>query len=93
MEIGSRYTDKEWTQKLMTLSDFIDQHILQQVCILNLSCRLCVYVRVLSRKKVWREAIWLNIISFSKYIHTSEYFSVKNHNFSSFFRFPSSGRT
>ena len=41
VEIGSRYTDKEWTQKLMTLSDFIDQHILQQVCILNLSCRLC----------------------------------------------------
>ena len=31
VEIGSRYTDKEWTQKLMIFSDFIDHHILQQV--------------------------------------------------------------
>ncbi|XP_011565796.3 bifunctional peptidase and arginyl-hydroxylase JMJD5 [Plutella xylostella] len=27
VELGSKYTDAEWTQKLMTLGDFIKQHI------------------------------------------------------------------
>lgn len=27
IELGSRYTDKEWTQKLMTLSEFIINHV------------------------------------------------------------------
>ena len=31
VEIGSRYTDEQWTQKLMTLSEFIDNHIILEV--------------------------------------------------------------
>ena len=31
IELGSRYTDKEWTQKLMTLSEFITNHISNKV--------------------------------------------------------------
>lgn len=27
IEVGSKYTDTEWTQKLMTLEDFMEQHI------------------------------------------------------------------
>ena len=27
VELGSRYTDHEWSQKLMTISDFIDHHV------------------------------------------------------------------
>ncbi|NWU94446.1 KDM8 demethylase, partial [Upupa epops] len=27
VELGARYTDEEWSQKLMTVSDFIDQYI------------------------------------------------------------------
>ena len=27
MELGSRYTDHEWTQKLMTVSEFVDDHV------------------------------------------------------------------
>ncbi|KAG1079512.1 hypothetical protein G6F42_023728 [Rhizopus arrhizus] len=30
VEIGSQYTDANWSQKMMRFSDFIDQHILQQ---------------------------------------------------------------
>lgn len=28
VELGSRYTDHEWSQKLMTVSEFIDKHVL-----------------------------------------------------------------
>lgn len=31
IELGSRYTDKEWTQKLMTLSEFITHHVSNKV--------------------------------------------------------------
>ena len=31
VELGSRYTDKNWTQKLMTLSEFITNHISNKV--------------------------------------------------------------
>ena len=27
VELGSRYTDHDWSQKLMTLADFIDNHV------------------------------------------------------------------
>ncbi len=27
VELGSKYTDHEWSQKLMTVSEFIDEHI------------------------------------------------------------------
>ncbi|CEP11556.1 hypothetical protein [Parasitella parasitica] len=30
VEIGSQYTDANWSQKMMRFSDFIDKHILQQ---------------------------------------------------------------
>ncbi|KAM9372444.1 bifunctional peptidase and arginyl-hydroxylase JMJD5 [Phaethornis superciliosus] len=30
VELGSRYTDEEWSQKLMTVSDFISQYIVNQ---------------------------------------------------------------
>nr|XP_061805952.1 lysine-specific demethylase 8-like [Nerophis lumbriciformis] len=29
VEVGSRYTDEEWSQKLMTLNEFIDRYILK----------------------------------------------------------------
>ena len=31
IELGSRYTDKNWTQKLMTLSEFITNHVSSKV--------------------------------------------------------------
>ncbi len=31
VELGSRYTDEEWSQKLMTVAEFIDEYILSQV--------------------------------------------------------------
>ena len=31
IEIGSKYTDENWSQALMKLSDFIDLHIPEQV--------------------------------------------------------------
>lgn len=43
VEIGSRYTDGDWSQKLMTLSDFIDNHILCEVYII-----LCRYSLIIS---------------------------------------------
>nr|XP_009665265.1 PREDICTED: lysine-specific demethylase 8 [Struthio camelus australis] len=30
VELGSRYTDEEWSQKLMTVSDFINQYIVNE---------------------------------------------------------------
>lgn len=30
VELGLRYTDEDWSQKLMTVQDFIDQYILLQ---------------------------------------------------------------
>lgn len=32
MEVGSRYTDEEWSQRLMTVSEFIGCYILNEVC-------------------------------------------------------------
>ena len=32
VEIGSQYTDENWSQDLMTLSSFIDQYIINEVC-------------------------------------------------------------
>ncbi|XP_066545111.1 lysine-specific demethylase 8 isoform X2 [Amia ocellicauda] len=31
VEVGSRYTDEEWSQTLLTISEFIDRYILRQV--------------------------------------------------------------
>lgn len=31
VEVGSRYTDEEWSQRLMTVEDFISKHIVSQV--------------------------------------------------------------
>ena len=31
VELGSRYTDEEWSQKLMTLTNFIDNYVMSQV--------------------------------------------------------------
>ncbi|KAL4659023.1 lysine-specific demethylase 8 isoform X1 [Arapaima gigas] len=31
VEVGSRYTDEEWSQRLLTVNQFIDQYILRQV--------------------------------------------------------------
>ncbi|XP_074696993.1 bifunctional peptidase and arginyl-hydroxylase JMJD5 [Strix aluco] len=30
VELGTRYTDEEWSQKLMTVSDFVDQYIVNE---------------------------------------------------------------
>ncbi len=42
VEMGSRYTDEEWSQKLMTIAEFIDEYILSQVhvdiCLLKDVC-------------------------------------------------------
>lgn len=32
VELGARYTDEEWSQKLMTVGDFIDRYIVNKVC-------------------------------------------------------------
>lgn len=32
VEVGSRYTDEEWSQRLMTVSEFIGCYILNEVC-------------------------------------------------------------
>ncbi|NWI19439.1 KDM8 demethylase, partial [Crypturellus soui] len=32
VELGSRYTDEEWSQQLMTVDDFINQYIMNKVC-------------------------------------------------------------
>lgn len=32
VELGARYTDEEWSQQLMTVSDFISQYITAEVC-------------------------------------------------------------
>ena len=37
VELGSRYTDEDWSQKLMTLSEFIDRYVDTKV-----SCCSCV---------------------------------------------------
>lgn len=31
MEVGSRYTDEEWSQTLLTVNDFIDRYITRKV--------------------------------------------------------------
>lgn len=31
VEVGSRYTDEEWSQTLLTLNDFIDRYIIKKV--------------------------------------------------------------
>eukprot|EP00075_Anas_platyrhynchos_P035665 XP_027324918.1 bifunctional peptidase and arginyl-hydroxylase JMJD5 isoform X2 [Anas platyrhynchos] len=31
VELGSRYTDEEWSQKLMTVNDFINQYIVNEI--------------------------------------------------------------
>lgn len=31
MEVGSRYTDQEWSQTLLTLNQFIDRYITRKV--------------------------------------------------------------
>lgn len=32
VEVGSRYTDEEWSQRLMTVGDFISKHVVSEVC-------------------------------------------------------------
>ena len=41
VELGSRYTDNNWTQKLMTLNEFIDNHVT-----LNVSSNYCFIIVV-----------------------------------------------
>lgn len=31
VELGSRYTDEQWSQKLMTVSEFVDNHVIPDV--------------------------------------------------------------
>ena len=31
IELGSRYSDDDWTQKLMTIADFVQQYCMQRV--------------------------------------------------------------
>lgn len=31
IELGSRYSDDDWTQKLMTIADFVNQYCLKRV--------------------------------------------------------------
>lgn len=31
VEVGSRYTDEDWSQTLMTINEFIHRHILSEV--------------------------------------------------------------
>ena len=31
VEVGSRYTDEDWSQKLMTVSEFIDNYVINEV--------------------------------------------------------------
>lgn len=44
VELGSRYTDEDWSQNLMTLSDFIDQHVL---------CEVYTYINIATYHKLW----------------------------------------
>ena len=39
IELGSQYTDSNWSQKLMTLSEFIDGYVIAEVT-KQLSCGL-----------------------------------------------------
>lgn len=32
VEVGSRYTDEEWSQTLMTVNEFISKYIVDEVC-------------------------------------------------------------
>jgi hypothetical protein len=32
IELGSRYSDDDWTQKLMTITDFVKQYCQYRVC-------------------------------------------------------------
>ena len=41
VEMGVRYTDEDWSQKLMTLSDFIDKHVLCEVYTQHVLVHLC----------------------------------------------------
>ena len=40
IEIGARYTDSSWTQKLLTVEEFIDRYILQE----KNTGELCIYI-------------------------------------------------
>ncbi|XP_015993631.2 bifunctional peptidase and arginyl-hydroxylase JMJD5 isoform X2 [Rousettus aegyptiacus] len=44
VEVGSRYTDEEWSQRLMTVSEFIGQYILNEgfECVLRLCGRVLI---------------------------------------------------
>lgn len=35
VEVGSRYTDEEWSQTLLTVNDFIDRYILNKASALK----------------------------------------------------------
>ncbi len=57
IEVGSKYTDEEWSQKLITVNDFIDRYIIETVRIISIyfivrqcfffalrSCKLSVFL-------------------------------------------------
>ena len=50
VELGSRYTDDNWAQKLMTLSEFIDTHIVTIVSIKHSTVFTCSYLSFLGYK-------------------------------------------
>lgn len=46
VELGSRYTDEEWSQTLLTVNDFIDKYILCQVRTYCIPIEYCCYMFV-----------------------------------------------
>ena len=55
VELGSSYAKEDWTQTLMTVSQLIDQHILNEVKEKNKqcqweSCRLALFVHLSQRQ-------------------------------------------
>uniref|UniRef100_A0A3B4FKH2 Lysine-specific demethylase 8 n=1 Tax=Pundamilia nyererei TaxID=303518 RepID=A0A3B4FKH2_9CICH len=38
VEVGSRYTDEDWSQTLLTVNEFIDRYVLNKVMVPNLFC-------------------------------------------------------
>ena len=51
VELGVRYTDEDWSQKLMTLSDFIDKHVLLEVKIKYLFIHASLFLAQISHNE------------------------------------------
>lgn len=41
IEVGSKYTDEEWSQKLITVNEFIDTYIMETVRCFFLMAQFC----------------------------------------------------